>query len=221
MEIGALLSVRNGLERNVPGQLINGTALKTPVPLRSSYRRSESTEQADNPTVKELDLMHKSFKPGMTQGERYKLQDSSSFYRTQFPNTGFSTRLQSFSTRIASINQKDGGGETSAATFREMKKKSLQATCKDMKAEVTKAASMVDYNIKAKHMDTMKSFLASKDFELVTRMTTPPPEKDSNAKKGQDKKGAAQHDATIDDEQSDKKFVCKENIEKDGEELNK
>ena len=58
-----------------------------------------------------------------------------------------------------------------------MKKKSLQATCKDMKLEVTKAASMVNYNIKAKHMDYMRSFFASRNFELKTRMPTPPREK--------------------------------------------
>ena len=54
-----------------------------------------------------------------------------------------------------------------------MKKKSLQATCKDLKNEVTKAASMVDYNIKAKHMENLSSFFASRNFELVTRLTPP------------------------------------------------
>ena len=43
-----------------------------------------------------------------------------------------------------------------------------------MKLEVTKAASMVNYNIKAKHMDTMSNFFASRNFELKTRMPTPP-----------------------------------------------
>ena len=45
-----------------------------------------------------------------------------------------------------------------------------------MKSEVTKAQSMFNYNIKAKHMGTMSSFLASKNFELHTRLPTPPPE---------------------------------------------
>ena len=72
-ELSALMSVRHSLERNIPGQLVNGTALRSPVPVRSNMKRSESTEQAAHPTVKELDLMHKSFKPGMMQTERYKL----------------------------------------------------------------------------------------------------------------------------------------------------
>jgi len=116
-----------------------------------------------------------------------------------------------------------------------MKKKSLQATCKDMKAEVTKAASMVDYNIKAKHMNNMGSFFASKNFELVTRLPTPPGEKldpkaAAEAKKNEAAKaqviktasGQAQVDAPNEGELDDNKnFVCKENIEKDGEELAK
>jgi len=43
-----------------------------------------------------------------------------------------------------------------------------------MKAEVTKAQSMHNYSIKAKHMGTMTNFFASKNFELSTRMPTPP-----------------------------------------------
>ena len=43
-----------------------------------------------------------------------------------------------------------------------------------MKAEVTKAQSMHNYSIKAKHMGTMTNFFASKNFELTTRMPTPP-----------------------------------------------
>ena len=35
------------------------------------------------------------------------------------------------------------------------KKASLQATCKDMKTEVNRAASMHNYEIKTKHMATM------------------------------------------------------------------
>lgn len=80
--LGNLMSVKNGLERNIPGQLINGTALRSPVPISSSIKRSESTEQAGKPSPKELDFMHRSFKPGMTQTQRYSLQDRSNFYRT-------------------------------------------------------------------------------------------------------------------------------------------
>ena len=125
--------------------------------------------------------MHKSFKPGMTQTQRYNLQDRSNFYRTQFPNTGFSSRISSFATRVASTESRDG--QDASAAIRAMKKKSLQATCKDLKNEVNKAASMVDYNIKAKHMDNLSSFFASKNFDLVTRIGTP--EKPSASKGAQ------------------------------------
>lgn len=80
--LGNLMTVKNGLERNIPGTLINGTVLRSPVPIHTTTARSESTDQAENPSVKELDDMHKSFKPGMTQAQRYTLQDRTSFYRT-------------------------------------------------------------------------------------------------------------------------------------------
>ena len=96
-----------------------------------------------------------------------------------------------------------------------MKKKSLQATCKDLKNEVTKAASMVDYNIKAKHMDNLSSFFASKNFELVTRLT-PPAAADPKAKANV--KSSIEHD---EGDEANKAFVCSENIEKDREELDK
>jgi len=51
----------------------------------------------------------------------------------------------------------------------------MQATFKDMKAEVTQEQSMFNYNIKAKHMNAMTCFLASKNFELNTRKPSPPP----------------------------------------------
>ena len=53
-----------------------------------------------------------------------------------------------------------------------------------MKHEVTKAASMYNYNIKAKHMDTMSSFFASKNFELKTRIPSQQPKDEKNNKKG-------------------------------------
>lgn len=38
---------------------------------------------------------------------------------------------------------------------------------------------MYNYNIKAKHMDTMTSFFTSKNFELKTRFPSPPPQEKS------------------------------------------
>ena len=42
-----------------------------------------------------------------------------------------------------------------ATASQSAKKASLQATCKEMKAEVNRAASMQNYDIKSKHMATM------------------------------------------------------------------
>lgn len=102
-----------------------------------------------------------------------------------------------------------------------------------MKSEVNKAGSMHNYNIKAKHMGTMSNFFASKNFELHTRMPTPPPDpsKDpkaasktpaAGAKKGlnsgneiEQRRGSQ---ASVDSEAM-KVLVVKENIENDEVEL--
>ena len=170
IRLGDLTCVKNGLEQNIPGKLINGNPLKKPVPLYESVKRSESVDDAEEPDINEMDILHQSFKPGLPLTQRYKMQDQSKFYRTQFPNSAYNTRINSFAARVASAdpsNTKD-----TASAIRQMKKSSLQATCRDMKHEVTKAASMYNYNIKAKHMDTMSSFFASKNFELKTKKTS-------------------------------------------------
>jgi len=46
----------------------------------------------------------------------------------------------------------------------------MQATCKEMKADMTKASSMFGYEIKKKHMTTMNNFFASKNFELIANL---------------------------------------------------
>lgn len=48
---------------------------------------------------------------------------------------------------------------------------------------------MYNYNIKAKHMDTMTGFFKSKNFELKTRLPSPPP------KEKQPKKAVAAEDS--------------------------
>ena len=114
-----------------------------------------------------------------------------------------------------------------------MKKKSLQTTCKDMKAEVTKEQSMHNYNIKAKHMGTMKPFFASKNFDLHTRLPTPPLVAESKDAKGAPpaaKAKAAEKVASDMQKRKDSQasnlsevdtrmLVVKENIEKDDAEL--
>ena len=70
---------------------------------------------------------------------------------------------------------------------------SMQATCKDMKAEMNKANSMFGYDIKQKHMNTMNGFFTAKNFELIARMDTPPPPDSSGAAKGKDAKGKVQN----------------------------
>ena len=105
-----------------------------------------------------------------------------------------------------------------------------------MKKEVTKASSMFNYNIKAKHMTTMGNFFASKNFELQTRIPTPTGMKETavhskggkqvmNAEKPDSRKGlrdkadtqgSVASQADLDD---GKTFTCKENIEYDDIEL--
>ena len=48
----------------------------------------------------------------------------------------------------------------------------MQATCREMKADVRLAQSMKGYDIKTKHMASMNNFFESKNFELVQNMDT-------------------------------------------------
>lgn len=123
-----------------------------PTKLYSNKPRSESSND-DEPDVKELDLLHQSFKPGLKVEQRYRMQDSASFYRTQFPGSAYETRLSSFATRISSADP--GQRHEADSLMKSTRKSNMQATCRDMKLEVTKAKSMHNYNIKTKHMGTM------------------------------------------------------------------
>ena len=78
-----------------------------------------------------------------------------------------------------------------------------------MKSEVTKAASMINYNIKAKHMEKMSNFFASRNFDLTVDMSNSAGEK-KDLKKTQ---VAGENGDTA------QTFMCKENIERDKEEL--
>lgn len=173
-----LMGVRNGLQNNIPGTTINGTKLLSPARLYSNSKQTESNERLTKPDTKEMDILYQSFKPGLSEQRRYEIQDLSSFYKTAFPQSAYNTRVNSFAARIASADQTSRNGVTQTGGTQSSSKKvklgSLQATCKDMKAEVTKAQSMHNYSIKAKHMGTMTNFFASKNFELTTRMPTPP-----------------------------------------------
>ena len=55
--LGDLMSVKNGLENNIPGKSINGTMMKPPQKLYSNQPRSDSSMQ-EEPDVKDLDLLH-------------------------------------------------------------------------------------------------------------------------------------------------------------------
>jgi len=56
------------------------------------------------------------------------------------------------------------------------KRSSLQATFKEMKAEVKQEKCMFNYSIKATQMQDMTCFFASKNFELNIKKPIPPPE---------------------------------------------
>ena len=222
-----LLNAKTGLERNIPGQMVNGSLLRPAESIKAYRSAVQTTKNGRNtkgatgigPERTELDQMYQSFKPGLSQKERSALQDDAStcaFYRTQFPNSAYQARITP----------------------------ALQATCKEMKAEVDRAASMQNYEIKKKHMATMTNFFASKNFDLHIRMPTPPVPPDgkkstgagktpteskaspSKAKRGElDKKATdsqglkAQASASSIDSEAAKTFICKENIEKDAYEL--
>ena len=165
-----------------------------------------------------------SFKPGQTEKDRYKTQDQSVFYRTQFPSSAYNTRVSSFATRMGP--SRIGSAEPID------KRSSMQATFKQMKSDVTQAESMNNYNIKAKHMPSMSCFLASKHFEIKLRENTPPPEekpekgkKDKEKSKKEDltkESGAFTNKESINSELDPlalaRKHMCSENIEKDEEE---
>ena len=94
-----------------------------------------------------MDLMYKSFAPGLAETQRYTIQDQSTFYKSQFPKSAFNSRINNFSSRVSSISQYGTKGDANfatspATTSRSMKQQSLQATCKEMKAEVDKAAQI-------------------------------------------------------------------------------
>ena len=45
-----------------------------------SIKRSESQISGATPDIRELDILYQSLQPGVTEDERYKMQDSSVFY---------------------------------------------------------------------------------------------------------------------------------------------
>ena len=162
--------------------------------------------------------MFNSFKPGLKEEQRYKMQDSSRFYRTAFPASAYTSRINSVASRLASaepINRRN-------IDTKSVKTVKMQATCKDMKADVTKSSSMFGYDIKSKHMATMNNFFASKNFELVANVgATPPPiEKGRDPKAKRTTSAAGEKKPTDVAEGEEPKVIrVPENIELDYDEL--
>lgn len=102
--IGDMVRIQNGLANNVPGSMINGAALKSPVPIYVNDHKADTRQLIGKPDMHEMDLMFKSFRPGMQETERYKLQDTSKFYKTAFPSSAYSGRINSITTRMASAD---------------------------------------------------------------------------------------------------------------------
>ena len=66
----------------------------------------------------------------MTESQRYAIQDASAFYRTQFPKSAYQTRVTSYATRVASMDPDSRSAVSATAARNDIKKQSLQATCK-------------------------------------------------------------------------------------------
>ena len=68
------MNIRNGLQMNIPGQMVNGTQLRNAAPLQGKSRQNSSEyatvpgcgESPEKPDEQELNLMYHSFKPGMS-----------------------------------------------------------------------------------------------------------------------------------------------------------
>lgn len=101
--MGELLLVGASLENNIPGSVIQGAALKSPAPLYSNKRRSEHKD-LEKPDLKEMDLLYNSFKPGLPEQTRYALQDQGHFFKTQYPASSYSSRVNSLAARLASVD---------------------------------------------------------------------------------------------------------------------
>ena len=176
--------------------------------------------------------MIKSFKPGQTEKERYKTQDESAFYKTQFPTSLQNTRVNSFSSRVAYTTSQLATNGTASLP----KGSSLQATFKEMKDEVNQEKCMFNYNIKTTHMYDMTCFLASKHFELNIKKPTmpseplkpgikaeapaPPKPTMKNDKKNEQEVSDSrmsylEEEALKRKEEAMQNFVCSEDIEKD------
>lgn len=85
-KIGDLMQAKLGLESNSPGKMIHGTLLKqATVPRKASCQsalQSQGVKSSEQPDQHELDILYKSFRPGINEDQRYALQDATSFYKT-------------------------------------------------------------------------------------------------------------------------------------------
>ena len=139
--------------------MVNGQVLRPAASLKSVHKSAVAQDEdrgqtaLDKPDQQELDMLYRSFKPGLTESDRYAIQDASAFYRTRFPKSAYQARLTSYAARVASMDPQNARCAT--ASHSTSKKVSLQATCREMKAEVNRAASMHNYDIKSKHRATM------------------------------------------------------------------
>jgi len=66
--------------------MIHGTLLKQATePRKASCRSALQTQGGKNgeqPDQHDLDILYKSFRPGINEDQRYALQDGTSFYKT-------------------------------------------------------------------------------------------------------------------------------------------
>ena len=68
-----MLNAKHGLERNIPGKVVNGQVLRPAASLKCAYKSAAAQEDdsgltaLDKPDQKELDMLYRSFKPGLTE----------------------------------------------------------------------------------------------------------------------------------------------------------
>jgi hypothetical protein len=76
-------------EKNMPGAMIHKGLLKMPYEPYKSKRQSAQLQSDSCPPRDDLDMTYQSFKPGMTSEQRFKQQDMTTFYSSQYSQSGF------------------------------------------------------------------------------------------------------------------------------------
>lgn len=130
------------------------------------------------PSREDLELAYKSFKPGISENQRYDMQSTSKFYTTHYSSSGFASRLNSFQSRLKSASN----FSTRSMSRPKGPNQAKHLTCQEMRQEVQSNENIANYSIKKKHHEKLACFFDSKNFELRTNIK--PEEPKVETKKG-------------------------------------